>query len=234
MRLQEVIPINPVASSLEELGALGGTGLYKIKPFKDWKGAPVWKEKIFTFRLCNAGEILDIASTVKSTSENERIIDTKIEVLSRALHLVNESPLISQEELTKYNENNKTEFSSQREWIAVYLKNLENVVLNRLYAIYEALEYKQIRQLQGVVQSGINGVNYPKALIPEGSLYLQYSLPEILTSDEIANNPDYLESFDIEEKKEKEVASVPEVEVEKPNTGDSFEERKQRREEEGS
>lgn len=234
MRLQEVIPVNPVASSLESLGALVGTGLYKVKPFKDWKGTSEWKEKIFTFRLCNAGEVLDIASSVKTTNENERVIQTKIEILSRALYLVNESPLISQEELTKYNENNKTEFSSQREWIAVYLRNLENVVLNRLYAIYEALEYKQIRQLQGVVQSGINGVNYPKDLIPEGSVYLHYSLPEILTPDEIANNPDYAESFDIEEEDKKTVASVPEVKVEKPNTGDSFEERKQRMEEEGS
>lgn len=208
MRLITGNTANIHLSSLEDLGAINNIGVIEIKPFRDWAGSPEWQHSIFAFRLCNAGEVLDIAETNASfQKEGGRIQAAKLEILSRAITAIDGRPPISPEELKKYNEDYKTDFDSPREWTAVFLKNLESVVVDRLDAVYGALELKQIRQLRGEYQCAITGKIFPKDLIPEDSYFLKYSLQEIITPEGIETEPNYQTLFDIIEKPQK------------PNTG---------------
>jgi len=191
---------NPRAQSLEDLGIILGNGIIDIKPFRDWVGSPSWQHTIFSMRLCNAGEVLDMAEASSFFSEGvSRQQVSKLEILSRSITSIDSRAIITQEELNKYNTDYKTEFSSPREWISVYLKNLESVVVDRLDAVYGALQLKQGRQLRGEYQCSVTGNTFTKSNIPEGSLYLQYSLQEIITPDGMLAEPDYKELFDIVE-----------------------------------
>jgi len=231
MRYTTVIPTNPLAESLENLGALNGTGFYEVKPFKDWAGVPAWKEKIFKLRLCNAGEIFDITEAADEMNEKARLEHIKLEILSRSIFSVDGRALITDEELTKYNETNETDFKSPREWIAVYLRNLEKIVIDRLDAIYGALTLKQLRFLQGNVVCTATNKMFSKNSIPEGSLFLKYDLGEIITPEGMQLYPNYREMFDVIEP-----INVPEKIENKSNdsatltVGETFEERRSKME----
>jgi len=229
---------NPQAESFENLGALNGDGIYEVKPFKDWEGSHAWKDKIFSMRLCNAGEILDINAENKGKDENAQLEFAKFEILSRSILSIEGRSLINAEELTRYNEANKTDFQSPREWVSIFLRNLEKVVVDRLDAVYGALTLKQARQLQGNVICGITNQLYPKSAIPAGSFYVKYELAEIITPEGIAGYVgDYQKDFIIISAntltpKEEVIESEPNVENNKPEIpatkeGESFEERKQ-------
>lgn len=225
---------NTLAESLENLGALNNTGVFEVKPFKDWKGASVWKEKIFSMRLCNAGEILDITSSMEEKNEKVVLEITKFEILSRSIISIDGRALINEEELEKYNIANETNFQSPREWISIYLHNLEKVVVDRLDAVYGSLALKQARFLQGNVICGITNKLFSKKQIPEGSFYLKYGLAEILTPEGMQQYTpeEYKEMFDIVSAQTKEVITS-DVVIEKEKVedninkeGDTFEERK--------
>lgn len=225
---------NPLAESFENLGTLNDTGIFEIKPFKDWVGFPLWNNKIFSMRLCNAGEVLDIASIIAEKPEQERLELTKFEMLSRSIMSIEGRALINEEELVKYNEANKTNFESPREWISIYLRNLEAVVLNRLDAVYGALTLKQTRGLLNNVICGATNRLFTKDAIPEGSLYLKYDLAEILTPEGIKMYPDtYKEKFEIVSAQTTEPAKTTESEAvekiedtPKKEGDDTFEKRK--------
>lgn len=229
MRHTIVIPTNVLTESLENLGAIEGTGFFEVKPFKDWVGTPEWKEKIFKFRLCNAGEMFDVADAVDDKNERARLERIKFEILSRSIFAIDGRVLITDEELNKYNELNETDFKSSREWIAVYLRNLEKVVVDRLDAVYGALLIKQVRFLQGNVVCSATNKMFFKDTIPAGSLFLKYDLGEIITPEGMILYTNYKEMFDIRdtvstpEKLEKETT----IEL-KSDTGESFEERRSR------
>jgi len=225
---------NPLAESFENLGTLNNTGIFEIKPFKDWVGFPVWINKIFSMRLCNSGEVLDITSITAEKPESERLELTKFEMLSRSIMSIDGRSLINEEELEEYNKANKTNFESPREWISIYLRNLEAVVVDRLDAVYGALMLKQQRGLLNTVICAATNKLFTKDSIPEGSLYLKYDLAEIITPEGIALYPDtYKEKFDIVSAIPIESGSVPPVETietpeETPNKegDDTFEKRK--------
>ena len=237
MRTVEGTPPNPRAQSLEDLGALINSGTIALKPFRDWVGSPQWQHAIFTMRLCNAGEVLDMAETGSFFAEGaSRQQAVKLEILSRSITAIDGRAVITQEELNKYNTDYKTEFGSPREWISIYLKNLESVVLDRLDAVYGALQLKQGRQVRGEYQCAVTGNIFTKANIPEGSLYLNYSLQEIITPEGMKLDPNYKDSFDIEEVIVKSAPSITDDKLAttitaSPEEGDTFEERRHKMEE---
>ena len=233
MRLIQGKLENPTAESFENLCALNGDGIYEIKPFNDWTGAIAWKEKIFSMRLCNAGEILDIHDENESKDDKAELEFVKFGILSRSILSIDGRTLINEEELTRYNEANKTDFQSPREWISIFLRNLEKVVVDRLDAVYGALQLKQARQLQGNVLCGITNKLFPKTKVPAGSFYIKYGLAEILTPEGIALYPEeYQNLFDVisatvlTPKKDEVILEEPLKEISKEKEGESFEERK--------
>ena len=119
---------SPLLDSLVALGAFNDNGLIDIKPFRDWKASP-WKDKIFTMRLCNAGEIADILKEISDISESARAQVLKHEVLIRSIFQVDGRVLVTQEELKEYNDKHNTEISNLQ-YLRIWIRDLEDVVVN--------------------------------------------------------------------------------------------------------
>ncbi len=178
--MQQIETNNTILKALENLGALSSNfGLYEIKPFRDWHGSD-WEHKIFTFRLLNAGELLDIMRSAPELSGEAKEYYKKFELLSRSIWAVEKRPLITEEEVKTYNESNKTEFTIQ-EFLVRWVRNLEDVVLSRLDAIYTGLQVKQVRILQGVYGCAECGNVFKE--IPKNAAVLEYSLAEIICNN---------------------------------------------------
>lgn len=167
----------PLLQSFEELGALDKEfGLYTIKPFKDWVNS-VWSEKIFKMRLCNVGDLLDIFEQCQSVSPDAKVHAMRIELLIRSIYSIDGRPLISQEDLKRYNDDANTNLS-EYEFLRIWMKNLEQVVLERLDAIYSALQLKQLRGLRGEFQCGHCGNIFYS--IPPNSKLTKYMVCELV------------------------------------------------------
>jgi hypothetical protein len=166
--------------SLEELGSLSDAfGLYEMKPFRDWNGSS-WKNRIFSMRLCNAGEVLDISALCNDFPETARTQVTKIELIIRSVWQIDGRELVTAEELEEYNKKHKTEISAL-EHCRLWATNLEQIVVDRLDAIIGGLTLKQIRMLQGIQLCDHCGTTFSK--VPEGSKKLRFSMGEIICNE---------------------------------------------------
>jgi len=180
--IADVKPASTLLEYFEELGAFNGTGIIDIKPFRDWRGSR-WQHKIFTFRLCNAGEMLDIGETVSKYSETARMQAYRIETLIKSIFKIDGRPLITAEELAAFNTENNSSLSSD-EYLRMWFRNVEDVVISRLDAVVNALKEKQIRALNGIYACEVSTREYRE--IPQGAAVIKYSLGEII-------EPQYIE-----------------------------------------
>lgn len=162
----------------EELGNFTDNGLVNIKPFQDWKGFK-WQNKVFTLRLCNAGETLDILSFVDKVPETARGQAIKQEIAIRSINSIDERPLVTEEELKKYNDGNNTKLS-ELQYLRTWVGNIEQVILDRLDVVYSSLQLKQIRSLQDNYQCERCGTVYEKSKLSKNSHIIKYSLGEII------------------------------------------------------
>jgi len=162
----------------EDLGSLSETGLIEIKPFKRWPGFK-WQEQVFTMRLCNAGETLDILSSTGKFADAAKSQAIKQEIMIRSIFSVDGRALITAEELQDYNEKNGSKLS-ELEYLRTWVKSIEQVILDRIDVVYSDLQMKQIRILQGMCLCEMCGNTYMKKELPNNSHYLKYSLGEIV------------------------------------------------------
>ena len=168
---------NVLLKSLEDLGSLSeNSGLYDIKPFRDWKGTN-WRNKVFSMRLCNAGEIQDIDTYISDIPEQARIQATKLETIIRSIFAIEGKLTLSPEDLAAYNEKAETSLS-HIQLLRIWSRNLEQIIVNRLDAIYGGLELKQVRQLQHVLMCENCGAMFQE--MPGGARKLKYCLGELL------------------------------------------------------
>lgn len=178
----EVTPANPILQSLQDLGQLStDSGLHKVKPFRDWKGNK-WQNKTFTYRLCNAGEIFDILEYASNFPEYVHAQITKTEILIRAIWSIDERPLITDAELKTYNDQHRSKLSD-KDYLRMWVRNVENIVIERLYSIYEALQAKQIRQLNGILLCPECGMTYGDGEVPDGSFKLETDVADIICAN---------------------------------------------------
>ena len=169
-------------TSFENLGALSDEyGLVSIKPFRDWISS-TWSKKIFKLRLCNAGEIIEIYDELNKLPSYSREAASKIEFVIRSIYKIENRMLAPEEEVQKYNEQYSTTLS-RVQYLRSWIKNVEVVVINRMYSIYELLEAKQIRLLSDQVQCEITGKLYLKSNIPEGSVFIKNCIGEIISKE---------------------------------------------------
>ena len=172
-----IIPASPLLQSFEDLGALSeDSGLYEIKPFRDWRSS-LWRNKIFKMRLCNVGEILEISTLCSNLPETARIQATKVELIIRSVFSIDSRELLTSEELQKYNEESNNKLT-RLEYLRIWAKNLEQIVVDRLDMIYAALQLKQIRMLRGIYLCVSCMNDYTE--IPKDSKFLKYSFAEII------------------------------------------------------
>lgn len=167
---------SPILDSLENLGALNGSALYEVKPFKDWKDNK-WQNKIFKMRLCNAGEGLEILEELSKVSVDAKPQMMKFQILARAIYTIDGSTPVSVTELEKFNIGNNLQYD-QKDYLIFWFGNIEQVVLERLDIVYASLQQKQIRQLSGQhVCDNCGGIFI---VLPEGSKKLIYSVSDII------------------------------------------------------
>lgn len=174
---------NPVLRSLEDLAALtDNTGLVHIRPFRDWKNASKWQNSLFTLRLCNAGEGLDIATYLNSVPETARTYAMKLETVIRMIYEINNTQIASDEEVSTFSQQfGKT--LTRIDYLRLWITNVEKVVVDRLYSIYEQLQEKQKRLINGQFMCEITGDVYTD--FPEKAIVVHNCLGEILTEEGI-------------------------------------------------
>ena len=204
-------PQSPLLSELERLAALTDTegGILRIKPFRDWKGT-LWQNKLFQMRLLNAGEMLEVYDYCEKYQGNAKDQAFYIEIIIRSLFGIDESILASDEEVLKYNEQCKTKLS-RVEYLRLWAGNLEQVVLLRLYSIYEQLQAKQIRKLNDQYLCEVTGKISDK--LQEGDKIIDYGIGEIISKEGLEQKDLDLSIYNLEDTK-KESIEIEQVQVE--------------------
>lgn len=191
-------PNSPLLNIFERLGALSEDegGLIEIKPFRDWKGSG-WQNKILKMRLLNVGEMLEVYDYCEKYQGNAKDQAYYIEILIRSLYSLDGQMLAPSEEVEKYNQDYKTKLS-RIEYLRLWLNNIEQVVVIRLHSVYEQLQLKQLRLVNGQYLCEDTGqvVND----FPPSARRIKYAIGEIVTDvkDETAydfNEPKIETSF---------------------------------------
>jgi hypothetical protein len=175
--MQQLEYVSPLLRSLEDLGAISTNyGIYQVKPFKDWKNTP-WKDKVFSMRLCNAGEVLNIDKMSFNENPDTKIQQLKFELLIRSILYIDDRALITPEELKMYNETHNSAFC-ELDLLRIWIRNLEQIVLDRLDGVYGGLQLKQIRLLNGIKMCNVCSQEFSSP--PNNSINLKYDLTEII------------------------------------------------------
>ena len=171
--------INPQLQSLEDLARLSEHyGLVEVKPFRDWVNT-AYKNKVFQMRLCNAGELLEMTSYCDSIPVTARQQALKMEIIIRSVWDIDGKRLVSDEEIASYNARHNSNITLI-EYLRIWSRNLEQVVVDRLEAVYDALLIKQFRRIQGAFLCAACNTTFPS--LPENSKRLRYSLGEVICS----------------------------------------------------
>ena len=193
----ELETINDTLQSLEDLAQLAEDyGLVEIKPFRDWQASP-YRSKIFKMRLCNAGEILEISSYCDTVPQSARVQATKLELLIRSVWSIDDKRLLAEEDLSKYNADHKSSMTVL-DYMRLWARNLEQIVVDRLESVYDGLQQKQLRRIQGVYLCEVCTGQFFD--LPEGTKKLKFSLGEIICPTCLSTMlPDTLSIYDFSE-----------------------------------
>lgn len=129
-------------SMLEELG-FETRGLVKtVKPFESWAGSPI-KDWEFTFQLLTIGDLAEIARWIADAPSFESALLKKIYVVTKSLTLINGRPVVTEEDVEKYNTEHNL-FGTQKLAIfqlkVIQLRRLNEAIVNKLAYTYDALE----------------------------------------------------------------------------------------------
>jgi hypothetical protein len=147
-------------------------------------------------RLVNAGEILQITEYTSKFDDTTKVAATKHELIIRSVWKIDGQELASAEKVQEYNKTHNTELTTL-EYLRIWSRNLEQIVINMLDSTIGELQLKQVRLLQGISQCGVCGRAF--AEVPDGSQELLYSVNEIICSDcyeELKLQPDRLKDWD--------------------------------------
>jgi hypothetical protein len=209
------IPDSSLLRQLENLASLSeDTGSAEIKPFKSWKSSKYWSNAIFKMRLCNAGEVIEIASYGDQFSITAKDYITKLDTVIRSVFKINDNGLGDPEEVSKYNKNNSTSLN-RIEYLRIWANNLEQVVVETLYTNYVALQMKQLRLVMNQCACEVCGQIYEKGKLPEGTKTVLYSTGEIVCGNCIGLiNP---EDFDFKEENKVQITKPEETDQEQNN-----------------
>lgn len=193
-----ISPETPLLRSIEDLLSISNDGLIEIKPFRDWK-LSYWKHKKFKMRLTNSGENLEINEYISKYPDSAKDQARKMEIVIRSLYSVDDLPLAAAEEVEKYNTTYSVNID-RLQYLRLWLINVEQVVLDRLYSVYIGLQGKQLRMANGQYMCDVTGSIFNK--IPEGALLLDYSISEIICKEGIdllgSNNIKVEDLYDVQ------------------------------------
>ncbi len=216
-----ILKTSTLLKSLEELGALNDeTGVFELKPFSDWVGNKIWRNKIFSMRLCNVGEMLDILSFLGNMNDSEKAQAMRVELFIRSIFSINHEPLLSPLDLQKHNEQCNSSLSKE-EYLRIWARNLEQIVLERFDFVYAALQMKQARILQNISSCVICGNVFSNSMV-EGAKVLKYSLHEIVCKNCIPQVKEFGSELDFEDEVKEKIESKSEVKVEEEFLDSSF------------
>jgi hypothetical protein len=201
---------SPLLSQLENINSLGNTGLVEIKPFRDWKGSS-WRNKIFKMRLCNAGEMLDIADYLDTLPQTSRSQAFKLEIFVRSIYQIDSSVLITDEQLQRFNEELTANLTTVQ-YLRIWAKNLEQIVIERLNGVYAGLQLKQARLFQGALLC--ENCAELSLTMPIGAEKLYYCMGEIICPNCIDKID--RENFDFAPQQQAQVKAPVAAQVEAP------------------
>jgi hypothetical protein len=145
-------------------------------------------------RLCNVGEGFEILENISNIPEDAKSQAMKIEILARSIYMIDNAFPISAKDLQDFNQKNSLN-CDQKDYLIFWFKNIEQVVLNRLDAIYAGLQMKQLRELKEEKICDNCGTIYKTT--SKDAKKLKYSISEILC-EKCLNSVDF-NIYDFEE-----------------------------------
>lgn len=175
----DILPLNRTLTTLEDLGSFAESGVFYVKPFRDWLATP-WTQRIFGMRICNAGEVVEVLHQIAAYTDPARDKAAVFQVLSRALVSIDEQPVVDLDALDAFNKKANASLTPQS-YLQLYFQNLEDAVVERLNFVYGGLQLKQQRLLRGVQLCDACGKEYTQPSARH--LDLKYTLTEILCEE---------------------------------------------------
>jgi hypothetical protein len=145
-----------MASILEKLG-IETRGLEDtITPFQSWIESSIRDWKV-TLRMLTIGELAELAERISHASSSvEMTYLSKIHLLATALIDINNVPIVSEEEVEKYNKDHNLSGSqsiSSYNYKVLLIKKLSELVINTLVVEYDKMQERYMRAHLGKIPS---------------------------------------------------------------------------------
>lgn len=129
-------------SMLENLG-LKTTGLTKIeKPFFAWKGSPIMEWE-FKLAMLNMGDLADVARLTANAGPMEAGYLSKIYLLAKSLKLIDNQPVVTDEDIERYNEDHNLTGINKIgvfEYKVLFIRKWSEPIINRLIFMYDEMQ----------------------------------------------------------------------------------------------
>lgn len=139
-------------TELEKMGFIVQPISKTCTPFEKWVGSSLKDFKI-NIKLLTTGEQMEVAKRLSNDSPATIVFSSKLHLLSRAIQMINDKPVISDEELKQYRVDNKiddqVEFTSI-DYTVIFLKKLPTQAIDALTYEYDVLQNEFAAKLLGV------------------------------------------------------------------------------------
>lgn len=164
---------------LESLKSIADIGVQQIKPFNSWIGSPI-QDQVWGLWILNVGAVQEAQEAVDNISgTHSQMHALKLEILARSIITVDTQSLATDDDVANFNKQNNTTLTTLQ-YKLMHLRELEDIVLNRMDQVYAELLAKQARQVQGLLQCELCGKVVRNTDKDSISKYTEYSTSDIV------------------------------------------------------
>lgn len=137
-------------TELEKLGYSISPISKTVTPFETWLGSSI-KEWTITIQLLTTGEQMEMARSISNDSPAVLMFSSKIHLLAFSIKAINNQPVITDEQLKQYRNDNKTDENfTIHDYVVLFLKKLPTQAIDALTIAYDNLQNEYAAKLLGV------------------------------------------------------------------------------------
>lgn len=136
---------------LEQLGYQTRVLTETVKPFESWIGSSI-RDWTVMFQILNIGDLIDISNLTAGLSSMELAFASKVYLLAKSIKAINNHDIVTTEDIENYNKTHNLTGKDARSIFdlkVLLIKQLSEVVINRLVFMYDELQGKYLSQLLG-------------------------------------------------------------------------------------
>ena len=162
-------------SMLEQLSIRTQGLIVEEKPFESWDGSPV-KDWNIKMQMLTIGDLSDIAQLTSTASPIEASYLSKIYLLAKSLLGINNSPIVTEEDIEKYNKEHNLTGNQQIDlfrYKVLFIRQWTEPVVNRLSYMYDEMQDKYLSKHLGkdlseeMKAASVSGVDLSEVTSPQ-------------------------------------------------------------------